>query len=246
MKMPKFITALILFFLANQATYVHAQNEGGAGSDQAPIREKSVKPGSNKSFIDPDLDVDSYIKRFEIESREVYVARKEITAACDLKEGISVADIGAGTGLFTRIFSAEVGSDGKVFAVDIAARFVEHIQNEAKESNRKNVIAIQCAENSVNLPANSIDTAFICDVYHHFEFPKSTLSSLHRAIKDGGQLIVVDFDRIPGKSREWMLGHVRAGKEAFRKEIEEAGFVLVKELKIDGLKENYFLKFRKK
>ena len=58
-------------------------------------------------------------------------------------------------------------------------------------------------------------------------------------------LIVIDFERIPGKSREWLLGHVRAGKEVFRAEIMDAGFTLADEPKIEGFKENYFLKFRK-
>ena len=59
-----------------------------------------------------------------------------------------------------------------------------------------------------------------------------------------GTLIVIDFDRIPGKSREFILGHVRAGKGVFRSEIEAAGFEFVEEVELDGLKENYFLRFR--
>jgi hypothetical protein len=57
--------------------------------------------------------------------------------------------------------------------------------------------------------------------------------------------VVVDFERIEGKSRDWLLEHVRAGKETFRKEIEAAGFEFVEEPTIEGLEENYFLKFRK-
>ena len=56
---------------------------------------------------------------------------------------------------------------------------------------------------------------------------------------------MIDFERIPGKSREWLLGHVRAGKEVFRKEIEDAGLTFVEEVKIGGFKENYYLRFRK-
>jgi hypothetical protein len=57
---------------------------------------------------------------------------------------------------------------------------------------------------------------------------------------------VIDFDRIEGKSREWLLGHIRAGKAVFRSEIEDAGFELSAEKKIAGLEENYFLMFKKK
>jgi hypothetical protein len=57
--------------------------------------------------------------------------------------------------------------------------------------------------------------------------------------------VVIDFERVPGESREWTLDHVRAGKEVFQAEIESAGFTLVEEVDIEGLEENYFLKFKK-
>ena len=209
------------------------------------IEEVSVKPGVNKKFVDPNLDVDAFVKRFEIESREIYVNRERILAACEIKKGDTVADVGAGTGLFTRMFSQDVGHDGWVYAVDIAPRFIEHINTEAARNKLTNITGVLCSENSINLPPQSCDVVFICDVYHHFEYPKSSLASIKRALKDDGHLIVIDFERIEGKSRKWLMGHVRAGKEVFRAEIMDAGFTLVQEKKIDGFEENYFLKFKK-
>jgi len=58
-------------------------------------------------------------------------------------------------------------------------------------------------------------------------------------------LVVIDFERIPGKSRKFIMGHVRAGKKEFRSEIEAAGFTFVDEPKVEGLKENYFLRFKR-
>ena len=72
-----------------------------------PAQEKSVKPGINDSFRDPDPK--EFVGRFEVESREVFTRRKEIVAACQIQPGQTVADIGAGTGLFTRMFSDAVG-----------------------------------------------------------------------------------------------------------------------------------------
>ena len=207
--------------------------------------EMSVKPGVNKSFIDPNLEVDSFVKRFEIESREVFLTRERIVAACEIEKGDTIADVGAGTGLFTRLFSAATGDHGWVYAVDIAPRFIEHINRESQKIGINNVTGVLCAENSINLPPSSADVVFICDTYHHFEYPKSTLASIKRALEDDGHLIVIDFERIEGESREWTMGHVRAGKEVFRAEILDAGFTLVEEKKIKGFKENYFLKFRK-
>jgi predicted methyltransferase len=91
-----------------------------------------------------------------------------------------------------------------------------------------------------------VDVAFICDTYHHLEAVEPMLASIHRALASGGELIVIEFERIPGKSRQWILDHTRAGKDVFRAEIEAAGFIFVEEVKIPGFVENYFLKFAKK
>jgi 3-mercaptopyruvate sulfurtransferase SseA/precorrin-6B methylase 2 len=210
-------------------------------SPHARPQEKSVRPGINKPFENP--DVKEYVGKFEIESREVYSQRKEIVAGCDLKPGMVVADVGAGTGLFTRLFAKEVGERGKVYAVDIAPKFVEHIEKTCKDAGIKNVVGVACTADSVKLPAKSVDLVFVCDTYHHFEFPFKTLASIHDALRPGGRMIVIDFHRIPGKSSEWTLNHVRAGQEVFSKEIETSGFKKVAEKKL--LKDNYFLVFEK-
>jgi ubiquinone/menaquinone biosynthesis C-methylase UbiE/protein tyrosine phosphatase (PTP) superfamily phosphohydrolase (DUF442 family) len=207
--------------------------------------EKSVKPGINDSFLDENLDVDQFVERFEIESREIFVAREKILAACQLKKGMVVADIGAGTGLFSRMFSVAVGDEGWVYAIDIAPRFLEHINQEATRFGLTNITSILCTDKSAHLPPGSTDVVFVCDTYHHFEYPASTLKSIYGGLKPGGILVIVDFERIPGVSREWTLNHVRAGKEVVRQEIEAAGFEWVEEKEIPGLEENYFLRFRK-
>ena len=71
------------------------------------------------------------------------------------------------------------------------------------------------------------------------------MNSIVSALKPGGELIVVDFERIEGVSREWLMEHVRAGKEVVRKEIEESGLVFLEEVKLEKLKENYFIRFKK-
>jgi ubiquinone/menaquinone biosynthesis C-methylase UbiE len=148
-------------------------------------QEKSVKPGINDPFKDP--DVAKFVGTFEGESREIFTARDKVVAACDLKPGMIVADMGAGTGLFTRLFAKAVGPDGQVYAVDIAPKFLEHIQKTAREAGLKNVTPVLCNQDSADLPPNSVDLIFVCDTYHHFEFPQRTLASLHRALKPGGR-----------------------------------------------------------
>jgi ubiquinone/menaquinone biosynthesis C-methylase UbiE len=206
----------------------------------AVAQEKSVKPGINDPFKDP--DVKDFQGKFEVESREVYARRDKIVEACKLKPGMVVADVGAGTGLFTRLLAREVGPTGQVYAVDIAPKFLEHVQKTCRAAGLRNVTPVLCNPDSVDLPPDSVDLAFVCDTYHHFEFPQRTLESLHRAIKPGGRLVVVDFVRIPGKSSAWVLGHVRAGQEVVEKEIAAAGFEKTGEVK-ELLKENYLVVF---
>ena len=207
--------------------------------------EESVRPGINEKFLDPNLKVDDWLKRFEVESREIFHARDAILEVCALKPGMRVADIGAGTGLYTRLFAEKVGPRGWVYAVEINGNFLKHIQERAKQEKQANITTVLCPEDSVGLPPESIDLAFICDVYHHFEYPHSSMASLYRALKPGGRLILIDFIRIEGKAREWVLGHVRAGEEVFRKEVEEVGFRFDAKLEVPGLEENYCLRFTK-
>ena len=212
---------------------------------QEKVAEESVKPGINEKFLDPNLKVAEWLKRFEVESREVFHAREAVMAACNVKPGMAVADVGAGTGLYTRLFSGAVGDDGWVYAVDINPRFLEHIQARAKAEGQENITSVLSPQDSVSLPPASVDVVFICDTYHHFEFPAATLASIYSALQPGGEMVVIDFERIEGVSSEWIMGHVRAGKEVFRAEIEAAGFELDEEVDVVGLQENYFLRFRK-
>lgn len=215
------------------------------GAPPAAAEEASVKPGINKDFLDPALDVTKYEQRFEVESREIYAQRARIAGLLQLQEGMSVADVGAGTGLYTMMFAPAVGPAGTVYGVDIAPKFVEHIGELAKQRKLLNVKPLLCSERSTELPADSVDLVFVCDTYHHFEYPHSTLASIHRALRPGGELVIVDFIREPGVSRQWVLDHVRAGLPVVEQEVESAGFRLVQKEDTPFLSENYMVRFQK-
>jgi predicted methyltransferase len=210
----------------------------------AGAQDQSVRPGINEKFLDPKLEPAEWTEKFETESREIYHQREKILAAVGLKPGMAVADVGAGTGLFTLPFAQTVGENGKVYAVELARNFLKLIQTRAERASVPNIETVHCTERSVELPESSIDLAFICDVYHHFEYPQDSLKSLHRALKPGGEIVLIDFVRMEGKSSDWVLGHVRAGQEVFEAEIKAAGFEKVGEEK-GLLQENYFVRFRK-
>lgn len=208
----------------------------------ASAQEQSVRPGINKSFENP--NVAEFVGRFERDGRDAYDHRDAVVKALRLKPGMKVADVGAGTGLFTRLFAPLVGPEGTVYAVDIAEKFVRHVEQTAREAGLRNVVGVTCDATSVKLPDASVDLVFVCDTYHHFEYPEKTLASIRRALRPGGSLVVIDFHRIEGKSSEFVLSHVRAGQEVFVKEILAAGFRQAEEHK-DLLEESYFVRFEK-
>ena len=207
----------------------------------AVAQEQSVRPGINKHFVDPDWR--RWVNTFERPGREVYDKRHVIVAASKLKPGMEVADIGAGTGLFTRLFAPRVAPDGTVYAIDISETFIDNILRTSREQDLTNVKGIVNSHTDIGMPADSIDLAFITDTYHHFEYPQPMLASIHQALRDDGRVIIIDFRRDPRISSRWVMGHVRGNKAQTIMELREAGFRLVADRPF--MRTNYFLEFVK-
>jgi ubiquinone/menaquinone biosynthesis C-methylase UbiE len=243
---PLFPRQCVYFFLVFCCSSHAAWAQPATLEQPTAQRAENLPKGINDSFMDPNMKVEDFIKRFEIESREVFACRQQILKAVEIESGMAIADIGSGTGLYVGAFSQAVGPDGKVFAVDIAPNFVKHLRQRAKDEGLTNVEVVLCSARSVNLPPDSIDRAFICDVYHHFEYPQDSLSTIYAAFRKGGRLILVDFNRdSEGERGEWLRGHIRAPKSVFKQEVIDAGFKFEDEVAIDGFKENYLLRFSK-
>ena len=206
------------------------------------LAEQNVNPGINRGYENP--NVLQWRGVFERDGREVWDRRDDIMRHLGLRPGLKVADIGSGTGFFTELMAGEVGDAGRIYAVDIAPRFVEASVQRARDRGMNNVVGVVNDQHSVRLSPGSVDLVFTSDTYHHFEYPRSTLLSIHEALRPGGDLVVIDFKRIPGVSNPWVLRHVRAGEAEVVAEIQAAGFELVERL--DFMQTQYFLRFRKK
>ncbi len=213
---------------------------GPLSSAHAMAAEENVAPTINQNFKDPALDTSRYAESFSGESREVFTAREEVIATIGLEPGQTIADIGAGTGIYTRLFARDVGTEGEVLAVDIAPNFLSYIDNWAEEEGLDQITTILGDDQTPNLPENSVDVIFSSDTYHHFEYPITMVAEMHKALRDGGEMIVVDYERTPERAQ-----HVRAPKSSVIAEIESVGFRLVSEEHVSGFSENYFLRFAK-
>ena len=231
--------ASVALFVACQATVSPPLQ---ADPPPAPATsEPGADPALTQRFDAPDRALEYWIKRFEGESREVYVERHAIVDALELEAGTHLADIGAGTGVFEPLLSQAVGAGGRVYAVDISPRFLEHLRDRKQAEGWSNVTVVEGTEKSPSLAPDSVDVVFTSATYHHFTHVAETLAGIKSALRSGGRMIVVDFHRIPGESSEWVLGHVRADMETVRAEIEAAGFRYARSIEI--LKENFILEF---
>jgi SAM-dependent methyltransferase len=208
----------------------------------AAAAEENLNPGINEHYRNPDYG--DWVEVFERPGRELFDRRFQVVHALRLAPGMRVADIGAGTGLFSRLMARAVRPQGRVVAVDIAPNFVDNLVRVAREQGIANLEGVVNDGRSTGLPPASVDLVFLSDTYHHFEYPRSMLDSIHRSLRSGGELVVIDFERIPGVSSPWVMGHVRGDREQVIEEIEAAGFALT-ETRPDLLGANYFLRFRR-
>jgi ubiquinone/menaquinone biosynthesis C-methylase UbiE len=180
------------------------------------VQDESLSPGINETFKEqPDIS----IKLFDSIALHSVKQQKEILEACELKPGMDVADIGAGSGVHVRIFGEKVLPAGKVYAVDIIQEFLDHIEATCREKEIKNVICVLGSATSCNLESSTIDVAFCCDTYHHFEYPYRMMASIREALRPNGKFVIIDFK---DKSR-----HVRADSKTVIEEISQSGFRLI-------------------
>lgn len=235
-RLPKIaLTAVLMAQVVGLAAVAADKVKNAPLATRAPV-ETSDDVAAEKEW-------NKWLLTFENVTREIYNQRSAIIKALELKPGMDVADIGSGTGFYTFLMAKEVAPNGDIYAVDINKAFLKHIEQKAKEQGIKQMHTVLCSKKSVGLPSNSVDLAFVCDTYHYLEYPQSTLVSINKALRKNGKLVIIDIDRRPDKSSEWVMKNVRTGKKEFIAEIEAAGFKKVKDENF--LKENFMATFVK-
>jgi arsenite methyltransferase len=181
----------------------------------------------------PPGSADEYAKILEDPKRDAWQKPHEVIMALGLRQDEIVADLGAGSGYFTRRLARHAG---KVYAVDLDSKLLE----KAKASSPPNVEGVLATADDPKLAEASVDTIFICDVLHHIDARPAYYTKLAKALKPRGRVVIVDFHE-----RKLPVGPPPAMKLApgrVRRELEAAGFTLEKSHTF--LPYQYFLEFR--
>lgn len=112
-----------------------------------------------------------------------------------IKEGTTVADIGAGEGYYTVRLAERVGAKGRVLAQDIDAEALRRLGQRVERERLDNVSIKVGAPADPRLPENSFDRIFLVHMYHEVGEPYAFLWHMRPALREKGQVIVVDADR---------------------------------------------------
>jgi predicted methyltransferase len=163
--------------------------------------------------------------------REREEATSRMREELRLKTGMSVCDMGSGNGYHTLPMAEAVGGTGKVYAVDVQPEMIVMLNERIAEKAITNIEPIIGEVDDPKLPPNSCDIILLVDVYHEFSHPEAMLTGMKKALKPGGQVVLVEFraedDSVPIKPEHKM------SKAQITKEMNANGLKLVREF--DGL-----------
>jgi arsenite methyltransferase len=133
-----------------------------------------------------------YIEHMESDERIGHMYIDKIISGLKIRPGDSIADIGAGSGLFSRKFASLVTSSGKVYSVDINKDLLKHIDDVNKKLGINNIKTILAGENDPKLP-EPVDLIFICDTLHYIDGQEKYVSAMAGYLKSKGRLAVISF-----------------------------------------------------
>jgi ubiquinone/menaquinone biosynthesis C-methylase UbiE len=172
---------------------------------------------------------DEWVTTLEGPQRVATQKIDQVLAKLSLKPGMVVADIGAGSGLFSRPLAKAVAPAGKVYAVDIQQDLLDHINQRDKEENIRNVQTVLGEFDDPKLPARDVDLAFINDVLHHIQHRAVYLKALGTYMKPSGRIAIIEMNKddpnTPHKNQPELL----VGRDEILKWMSDAGFKLVDE-----------------
>ena len=169
-----FIALLILGLLACGPAFAQAEH---------PLTGRKIAPVMGFAGAE-------WLERSEREREE---APEDAINAMDVRKGMAVADIGAGTGYFSTRLARRVGPAGKVFANDVQPEMLDRLRERGAKLKLTNIETVLGSEADPKLPANTMDIILMVDVYHELSQPQRMLRALRSALKPDGRLVLLEY-----------------------------------------------------
>lgn len=136
---------------------------------------------------------EDWATEFDDPARDAWQRPADVVAVMEISPGMTVADVGAGTGYFEPHLSLAVGDKGKVLALDLEPDMVRYIRERAARERLANVSAAVVAEDDPKLAPSSVDRILVVNTWHHIAARGVYAKHLRDALRPGGKLVVVDF-----------------------------------------------------
>ena len=168
-------------------------------------------------------------KTLESPNRTATQKVAEVLSDLSLKPGMVVADIGAGSGFFSRPLAKAVAPGGKVYAVDIQQGLLDYINKRDTEENIHNVQTVLGEFDDPKLPVRNVDLAFINDVLHHIEHRAVYLKALSTYMKPTGRIAIIEMNKDDPNTGHKNQPELLVGREEIVGWMSDAGFKLVEE-----------------
>ena len=187
-------------------------------------------------------DIKQYLEHLDSAERDRYQKPAEVIEALKLKPGMAVADLGSGSGYFTRRFIEAVTETGMVYAVDVEPEMLAYVKESVIHMHTAYTAAFILARpDSPKLPFESVDLLFVCNTIHHLEERSKYFRDLRSSLKPGARIAIIDF--YPDE-RSGELGFPKrhlVSRDTVIQEMAEAGYQLAREHSF--LPRQYFLEF---
>jgi predicted methyltransferase len=203
-------------------------------------RAEAPPPSDDATSHHDFADVEYWSSVFDDPARDAWQKPAELVAALGVRRGGVVADVGAGTGYFSRRLAEAVGPEGTVLAVETEPNLVVHVRRRAERERTPNVVPILASPDAPRLPVGLVDLILLVDTYHHLDDRRTYLPALRRFLRPGGRVAVVDWHK-----RDLPVGPPldhKLAREQVLDEMTASGFVLDAEHGM--LPYQYFLVFR--
>lgn len=187
-------------------------------------------------------NVMEYLDRLDRPERDQDQKPAQVVDALELKPGMHVADLGAGSGYFTRRFVEAVGETGKVYVIDVEPEALKYVEESLIRMHRRfEAEFILARPDNPKIPLESVDLIFVCDTYHHLEDRADYFRNVKTSLKPGGRIALIDFYHDERSGDPGFPKRHLVPREKVIEEMTTAGYRLAKEHRF--LPKQYFLEF---